>query len=63
MRIQNCKNNFLSRVANEILLKAVVQAIPAYCMSISRVAKEILLKVVAQAIPAYCMSVLVLPVS
>jgi hypothetical protein len=32
--LQNWKNNFLSQAGKEILIKAVVQAIPTYCMSV-----------------------------
>jgi hypothetical protein len=33
-RLQNWKNKFLSKAGNEILLKAVIQAIPTYIMSV-----------------------------
>jgi hypothetical protein len=44
-RVSNWKNKFLSQARKEVLIKAVVQAIPSYSMSIfllpSKVCKEL----------------------
>jgi hypothetical protein len=39
-KLANWKFKFLSKAGKEILLKAVVQAIPTYCMSIYFVASH-----------------------
>ncbi|XP_042950104.1 uncharacterized protein LOC122282219 [Carya illinoinensis] len=40
-RIQNWKNGFLSKVGKEILIKAVLQAIPTYTMSVFKLPQRL----------------------
>jgi hypothetical protein len=40
-RIQDWKFKFLSQAGKEILLKAVIQAIPTYCMSVFKIPKAL----------------------
>ncbi|XP_042939342.1 uncharacterized protein LOC122274363 [Carya illinoinensis] len=41
-RVGNWKNKFLSHAGKEILLKAVVQALPTYCMGVFKMPKSLL---------------------
>ncbi|XP_042944508.1 uncharacterized protein LOC122278379 [Carya illinoinensis] len=41
-RISNWKNKFLSQAGKEILLKAVIQALPTYCMGVFKLPKSLL---------------------
>ncbi|XP_059437076.1 uncharacterized protein LOC132170205 [Corylus avellana] len=43
--LQDWKLNFLSQAGKEILLKAVIQAIPTYCMSIFKLPKVLCLEI------------------
>lgn len=44
-RLQDWKINFLSQAGKEILLKAVVQGIPTYCMSVFHLPKTLCLEI------------------
>ncbi|XP_040997132.1 uncharacterized mitochondrial protein AtMg00310-like [Juglans microcarpa x Juglans regia] len=41
MKVNSWKNNFLSQAGKEILLKAVIQAIPTYSMSVFRLPRRL----------------------
>ncbi|XP_042972810.1 uncharacterized protein LOC122304618 [Carya illinoinensis] len=41
-KISNWKNKFLSQAGKEILLKAVIQALPTYCMRVFKLPKSLL---------------------
>jgi ribonuclease HI len=47
-KLQDWKIKFLSQAGKEILLKAVVQAIPTYCMSVFRLPKALCLEINSQ---------------
>lgn len=40
-RIHNWKNNFLSKAGNEVLIKAVLQAISTYSISVFKLSKKL----------------------
>lgn len=41
MKLQNWKNNFLSKAGKEVLIKAVFQAIPTYSMNVFQLPKKL----------------------
>lgn len=40
-RINSCKNQFLTQTGKEILIKAVLQTIPTYAMSVFKLPKQL----------------------